>query len=306
MTEEVITPSASEQEPVVEIAAPVVVPPVVEDKTYSYQPKDENGFSLGAPQVIKYKSDQELADKLRDQNENLIRLNRKLTKDIRLGNIVKEEIPDDAPRVKEGQYDFALKPLSAEERMQLAQDLTDPEKMDAAQSRLVAATIGDPAEIRRALSQQVQRISAFDAKEQAEAFVRSTPDYYVCQQNFETLANWMIRNELEPTQSNFKLAYKTLGPTGAAIMLERPIAVSPDPLPVPTVVTSEVVPAVAEVPKPQAAPRPTASGLTRSNSSDVGPAPKRGFTDKEIAKMSADEYRQKVLIPEFNARQPAR
>ena len=296
--------STSVQEPIVEVIAEPT-PQVVEEKVYTYQPKDDLGNPLGAPQVLKYKSEQELADKLREQNENLIRLNRKLSRDIRLGNIVKEEIPDDAPRVKDGQFDFTPKPLTAEERMQLAQDLTDPEKMDQAQSRLVEATIGNPAEIRRALSQQVQKIAAMDAKEQAEAFVRSNPTYYVCQQNFETMANWMIRNQLEPTRGNFELAFKTLGPTGAGIMVERPIEVAPPPVPIPAVVAEPIVPAVAEVPRTQAAPRPTASGLTRSNSSDVGPAPKKGYTDKEISKMSAEDYKRLVLMPEFNAKQNA-
>lgn len=292
------------QDPI-EIAGqvPEIVPPVVEEKIYTYQPKDENGSNLGSAQVIKYKSEQELADKLRDQNENLIRLNRKLTKDIRLGNIVKEEIPDDAPRVKDGQYDFTPKPLTAEERLQLASDLTDPERMDAAQSRLVEATIGNPSEIRRALSSQVQRIAAIDAKEQAEAFVRSTPNYYVCQQNFETLANWMIRYELEPTKSNFELAFKALGPAGAGIMVERPIADVAPVIPPPAVVPEAIVPPVTEVPRPQA--RPTASGLTRSNSSDVGPAPKTGFSQKELDKMSSQEYLDKVVKPDFKARQQA-
>lgn len=300
MTEEIqpVQDPIVETPPVVEVA-----PPVVEEKTYTYQPKDESGNNLGAPQVIKYKSEQELAEKLQEQNVNLIRLNRKLTRDMRLGNIVKEEIPDSAPRVKEGQYDFTPKPLTAEERLQLSQDLTDPEKMDAAQSRLVEATIGNPAEIRRALSSQVQRIAAIDAKEQAEAFVRSNPTYYVCQQNFETLANWMVKNELEPTKSNFELAFGTLGPAGAAIMVERPIADAAPIIPPPTVVPEAIIPPVTEVPRPQA--RPTASGLTRSNSSDTGPAPKKGYSQKELDKMSADEYRQKVLIPEFNARQTA-
>lgn len=288
------------QEPVVEA---VVTPPVVEEKTFSYQPRDEAGNTLGAPQVIKYKSEQELAEKLQAQNESLIRLNRKLTKDLRLGNIVKEEIPESAPRVREGQYDFTPKPLSAEERLQLASDLTDPERMDAAQARLVEATIGSPTEIRRALSSQVQKIAAIDAKEQAEAFVRSTPTYYVCQKNFETMANWMIKNSLEPCLENFQLAFNTLGPAGAGIMVERPVEAVAPVVPVAAVVPETVVPPVTEVPRPQA--RPTASGLTRSNSSDIGPAPKKGYTDAELNKMSSAEYYQKVTLPEFKARQQA-
>ncbi len=278
--ENIVTP-----EPVVE-AAPV--PETPKEFRFTYQPKDENGNNLGGQQVIVAANPEEALEKMAAQNSELVRLNRKLNKDIRLGSIVQDQIPDDAPRVKEGQYEIVARPLSAEERLQVVQDLNDPEKCDAAQDRLIEARIGSPEAIRRSLSRSEQRIAQMDAKEQAEAFVRSTPDYFVCPENFETMANWMIKNDLEPVKANFKLAYKTLGPDGANLLREKPVAEVPVPKAEPAPVAAEPAPA-----KP--APRPVASGLTRSNSSESG-APRNisTYTIADIERMPSEEYKKKL------------
>lgn len=249
---------------------PPAAPAVEEEKEYRYQPKDEKGNNLGAPQVIKYKTPDELADKLAAQNTELIRLNRKLNRDIRLGNIMQDEIPADAPRVQSGQYEFKPTPLSAEERLEVIRDINDPENFDKAASRIVKATIGDPEAVRGVLSRAEQRIAAMNAQAEAEAFRRSNPDYYVCQENFETLANWMIKNDLEPVKANFELAYEKLGPSGANLLAMRPVS---SPAAQPAVPVSQPTPTPASpVATSQEAPKPrlASSGLTRSNSSDGG------------------------------------
>ena len=294
--ENIVTPVV---EPVVE--QPAVVPAEPVEQTYTYQPKDEEGRNLGSPQVIKYKTSEELADKLSAQNSELVRLNRKLNKDIRLGNILHDEIPADAPRVREGQYEVQPKPLSAEERLQLVQDLADPEKCDSATDRLIESRIGSPQAILATLSEARQQIGAMNAQKEAEAFVRSTPDYYVCPDNFQTLANWMIKNDLEPVKANFALAFKTMREAG--LVVERPVVEPPIVVSTPAPVVETPTTATPEAtPKPTA--RPASSGLTRSQASDSGAsAAKKGYTPAEIDKMSADEYKQKILVPEFKASQ---
>ncbi len=261
---------------------------------YEYQPTDEGGKPLGAPQVIIAASPEEALKKMGEQNSQLTRLNRKLNKDIRLGTVFQDNIPAEAPRSQSSRYEFKPEPLTAEERLQLSQDLVDPEKCDAAYARLVRSQIGDPAQLLQTLSRAEQRIAAIDTEKQAVAFIRSNPDYFPCEDNSNTLINWMLKNELEPVKENFARAFEALGPKGANILTERPAPVIAAPAPEPVAV------AAPEVQAPQPAKKPGAFGLTRENTSEQGPPPKpQGYTNAEIEKMSGEEYKQKILIPEW-------
>lgn len=276
-----MTEAAVVQEP---IAAPV-------EKTYTYQPVDDAGNNLGGPQVIKYDgTPEDLGAKMAAQNSELVKLNRRLKRDLRLGNIQTEQIPDTAPKFDESKFQLTPQPLTAEERIQLSQDINDPEKFDSVSQRLIRASIGDPEALRTRLARLEQKAAQSDALEQAMAFKNANPDYYVCPDNFKTLANWIIKNGLEPVQENFQLAYDTL----KEFMIPRPQAVVPPAAAIPD-----------PPPAPLPAPRPISSGLTRSNGSDSGPAPKTGYTQAEIDKMSAEDYKKLVLMPEFKKQQQA-
>lgn len=285
----------SEETVVVPAPEPVAAKPEVKEFRYEYQPKDEEGRPLGGKQVIVATSPEEALEKMAAQNSELVKLNRKLNRDLRLGNVVQDQIPDSAPRVREGQYDIEPIPLTAEERLEVIQNINDPENFEKAARLMVRSQIGDPDAVRAVVGEQRRKIAAMDAREQAEAFVRSTPDYYVCPDNFMTLANWMIKNDLEPVKENYQYAYDELKKAG--LMLERPVAEAPASAPAP------VVPAaVVEAPVVPAPAKPVSSGLTRENSSDSGASSvKKSYTQAEIDKMSGEEYKQKVLIPEFKA-----
>lgn len=306
MPEETIV--AEPSTPVVEsapVAPEAVVTPVVPaelvEKIYSYQPKDESGRPLGAAQVIKYKTEEELAEKMAEQNTQLIRLNRKLTREMRLGTAQPENIPDNIERYN-NDYEITPRPLTADKRMQLVQDLQDPEKCDQAADELIAARIGDPAQIVKVLNDTRQQNGILMAEKEIHAFLNDTPEYYRCEDNKQTIINWMLKNNLKPIKENFSYAYKTLKDSG--LMLEPPVeapaVIVPSAHLAPEAVTAPVVEPAPTVPGVPA--KPVSSGLTREQTSDTGPAVKQGYSQKEIDKMSSDEYRQKVLIPEFNAR----
>lgn len=279
-----MTEQAAIQDPVVPV-----------EKTYTYQPVDENSNPLGGLQVVKYDgTPEDLGKKMSEQNNELIKLNRKLKRDLRLGNITKEEIPQDAPRFDESKFQLVPQPLTAEERIALASDISDPEKFDAAAQRIVRASIGDPEALRTRLARLEQKAAKSDALEEAQAFKNSNPDYYVCVENFQTMANWMVKNGLEPVKENFQLAYDTL----KEYMTPKPAAVVAAPI---VHKTEETV----TTGQPTTPARPVSSGLTRSNGSDTGPAPKTGYSPAEIDKMSAEEYRKLVLVPEFKKQQQA-
>ncbi len=272
-------------EPIPEVKEPI-------EQVYEFQPTDDNGNPLGGKQRFVYKTQDELVEKMTKQNIELNKLNRKLNRDVRLGTVFQENIPAEAPRSRSSQYEFKPEPLTAEERLQLSQDLVDPEKCEAASARLVRSQIGDPAQLLQSLSRAEQRIAAIDTEKQANAFLRSSPDYYPCPDNSDILINWMLKNDLEPIKENFARAFAELGPKGANILTERPAPVVAAPTPVPA--------AAPETQTTQPAKKPGALGLTRENTSEQGPAPKpQGYSPAEIEKMSGEEYKQKILIPEW-------
>jgi hypothetical protein len=278
-----MTDQATVQEPVV---------PALVEHVYKYQPRDpENGQPIGGEQVVKYDgSPEDLGAKMADNNSRLIALNRKLNKQVRLSSSTVDQIPESAPRFDESKYELKAEPLTAEERIQLVADIADPEKFDAASKRLVRATIGDPEALRTRLARVEQRLDRSTVQDEAIAFKNGNPDYYACPENLQTLAAWMYKNNLDPIKENFQLAYDSLRDymTSKPAVAPAVVAAVPEPAPVTPV-----------------APRPVSSGLTRSNGSDSGPAPKTGYSPAEIDKMSSEEYRAKVLVPEFQAKQRA-
>ncbi len=246
---------------------PAVLQPEEPEKLYEYQPTDELGRNLGGKQVLKYRTQDELAQKLTEQNVLLVRKLREQTKKRRLGTIDPENIPDTAPKF-DTPLDFTPRQLTSEERIQLSRDLLDPERFDQANSAMCEATFGQkPEGIRQTLATLQATSLRLLAKTEADAFVASTPGYYKCQDNFETITNWMLKNNLSPVRENFKRAYDEM--VKAGLLVEAPTVVEVLPL-VP-------VPAMEEDPQARVpAPQRTrmASGLTRDQAADVGGAAK--------------------------------
>src|ERR1700689_5941040 len=119
-------------------------PAVPKEVRYEYQPT-ENGVALGGKQVIIYDgTPEDLGAKMAAQNEELIKLNRRLKKDLRLSSSTVDQIPDTISRFDESKYDLKPEPLTAEERIQLANDFTAPEKVDGVSKRIFRAPMGNP------------------------------------------------------------------------------------------------------------------------------------------------------------------
>lgn len=264
------------------VQEPVVTPAPPKEFRYEFQPTDENGAKLGNVQVIVYDgTPEDLGQKMAAQNTELIRMGRKLKRDLHLSGATRDQIPESAKRFDASKYELKADPLTAEERIQISQDLLDPEKMDAASDRLFRARFGDPDALRTRLARVEQQIDRSNVQEEAKAFMRERADYFPCQKNLETLAAWIEKYELDPIKENFTLAYDTLKDVlisrpAPAPVVETPVTVQPTPITTP-------------------APRPVSTGLTRSNASDSGPAPSAGITRQELDKMSGDEYKRKLL-----------
>jgi len=293
--------------PVVEPAAPVTPTEVV----YEYQPVDDLGRPLGAKQVFKGKDFQEIANKIAESNMNLVKLNRDLNRKNRLGEFVPDNIPETAKRINRDAVDFRPRPLTDEERISLAHDMADPAKFDEASDRLFTAKIGaSPKRISEVLTSAQDDIAAMRTKEEGDLFVKANPSYYVCMENFRTIANWMMKNDLAPVRENFQLAFDTLKPVG--LLVEAPIPREDHP---PVVAAPVVAPVVEQPPvnsqpepepvsritndEPQTQPKRTprvASGLTRDQGSDFGtPSKSNTLTVAEIEAMSSEVYKKRLL-----------
>lgn len=270
-----------------------------QEQEYVYQPMDEEGRPLGGKQVLKYKTQEELIEKLKEQSIHQIRQMRELNKKMRLGEFTEENIPETAPRYDAEFVEFTPKPLSAEERIQISRDLLDPEKVEEAQKRLFEAEFGAPVDkVRKTLNSAQQDVAAMRARAEAELFMLSVPQYYKCPENSETITNWMIKNKLAPVKDNFKYAYDTLEAAGlllhAPTVREETVAANTQP---PLENNGRIT-----VDEPTPTPRPTtrpSSGLNRNTASDdaefAAKKDQRKYTLEEINRMPAELYKQKIL-----------
>ena len=278
-------------------------PLVLEEKKYTFQPTDEEGCSIGGPQVFKYHTQEELNAKFQEQNVLLIRKLRKETRNNRLGILENETIPDDAQRFT-GTMEFKPRELSEEERYDISRKLLDPTTAYEATSTLLEAGLGAPlktfTEAFQGLQQDQIRLRA---KIEADSFVAENPNYYKCGENFEAICSWMLRYDLAPVKDNFQKAYDTLKAQGVLV----------DGAAIPHVEEIVVIPAVIAGPAPTVLPAVPAqqvvglsSGLNRDNSSDVGAAIQPGSDItyvlngqtltglRAVAAMPSDEYKRRL------------
>lgn len=268
----------------------------VEEKIYKYQPTDDLGRAIGGLQVIKYKTQDELVQKIQEQNILLIRKLREQTRKNRLGIVEDEELPENIQRVEE-QVEFQPRDLSNEEMYEISRDLVDPTKSADAASRLLEAKLGGPLESFGKEFQKLQMDNlVLRAKIEANAFIADNPDYYKCPENFEAITAWMVRYDLAPVKANYQQAYNTLKAQG--VIIEGP-AIEQVPVEVP-VEPVEVKPAENII------QRVPGVSLNRENSSDAGvinPTSDITYTIngitltglRAIQAMPADEYKRRLL-----------
>lgn len=286
----------------------VLEPP--KEFVYEYQPTDEQGRPIGGKQVFKGTSEHEIIEKIANANIHATRKIREQARRLRLGDIDKETIPDDAPKA----VHTVVNPrnLSAEERLEISRDLLDPEKVDSAYDRLSEAKYGmKPSDLVNRLNQAEENVEALRARAEAELFVKTTPEYYICDDNFYAIANWIVKNELAPVCENFKLAFNTLNAAGlltsaptmreeiqpaVETRVETPVVAAPV---IPAKTQSEAEPVSRITEEEPSQPRRVvgvASGLTRHSVSPQTAASTQSntLTIEAIERMSADEYKRRL------------
>jgi hypothetical protein len=320
-----IEPVIAATEPVVAPIEPIVAPIPVElpELRYEYQPADEAGRPLGGKQVIKYKTQEELIEKLSGQNTELVRKLRQVSRKQRLGILDAENIPADAERLPEI-LKFDKKTLTVEERFQIAQDLTDPEKFEEARDKLLES--GGFTAMQDAITQQQLVTNQLLARANASVFFETHPEFYACSDNVEVMIDWMIKNGLHPTVKNFETAQSAMAEAG--LLLSSPIVreESPTPPAAPVAALENLVPntqtpaePVARIsdPEPPQAKRQerVPSGLNSRIASNSGVETVAStLTLVDIDRMSSDEYKRRLqtdksfveLVNKLEAARPPR
>lgn len=320
-------PVVSEVPPAVEVAAeaaaeaaPVVPAPVVPaevpELVYSWQPTDEHGHPMGGKQVIKYRTQEEFQKKMTEINVNLQRELRKVSRKQRLGIVDAVTLPTDVEKLPAA-VSFDRKPLTAEERFDLTQQLANPETCEAARDRLLeSAGYND---MQKTVSELSERVRQNDAYVNFQIFVNQTPEFYAHQENVELLCDWVLKNKLNPTVRNFALAYSTakeqdLLVSPPIVREEAPtVVVAPQPeavVEVAPIVPENTVPeSQAPVVQPARIDEPAQpqtksqarvpSGLNSRVASNTGveqsTTEKPAFTLAQINRMSADEYKRRLM-----------
>jgi uncharacterized protein (DUF1697 family) len=303
--------------PVAPVAVAPVAPVEQPELTYEYQPMDEFNRPLGGKQVLKYRTPDELTKKLVEQNTSILRQLRKVSREARL-NQPTAGLPTEAERFT-GAVEFKEKPLTADERFQLTQDLNDPEKFATARDRLLESAVGvPPSQLRDTLNKQQMDILQLRAKENFLMFSKDTNfltgDNATDKENATTLTDWMFKNQLAPTVDNFNLASSKLRAEG--FLLEAPVVqqvVVPTPavVPVQPVVPQAQEPVVQPVRINEPAPvqpkrqSQVPSGLNDRTSSASGVSPTSSSTISltlaDIDSMSADQYKKNMRNPDFKS-----
>ena len=291
------------------------LPPVVEpvnvapDLRYEYQPTDEQGRPLGGKQVLLYKTPDELADKLRDQNVSLVRKLREVTRKQRLGIEEEDELPTDLdmmPAIPK----FEKKSLTPEERFQLSQDLNDPEKFEAARDQLLDSA--GYSELREAVKAQQFTTNQLLARTNAQTFFERHPEFDVCADNLAVLTSWMMKKGLQPTVRNFEIAQEKLQAAGLLVATpivreEPPVlpAAQPPAVEEDGVLNSQVPvdpdTRISETVQPQTKRQShVPSGLNSRVASNTGILPATNtLTLADIDRMPADLYKKRLADPKF-------
>lgn len=240
-------------------------------------------------QVFTANSAEELVEKLAKAQEHATRKIRELNQRIKLGTDGKE--PE-----KEKRFSFQPKRLTDDEAWQMGTQMSDPAKASHAVRQIIESEFGAPLEdVREAITRASEDARNMRAKAEAEAFVAGQPDYYPCQENLSVLTQYLERNGFSCTKRNLDIAFDDLNAAG--LLKHKPIEATIPETPAPSSQPEVRIDTEANT-RPR---RTAATGLRTSDASPAVAAKGKGPSAIEIANMSAEEYKLKILIPSFSA-----
>lgn len=175
---------------------------------YRFQPRLDDGTAIGGEQVVYGATHDELMDKAAENYNNLYRKNRELLRQEKLAGKAPEGSVQAAPQVS-----FQPRPLTAQERMTLARDLNDPEKVDAALDLALEAKFGGSTQaFSQSVNSNAAQAAAMSAARQAEVWRDSHPEFYASHKNTLDICNWVRNRNMEFTVENLDKALEDLSP----------------------------------------------------------------------------------------------
>jgi hypothetical protein len=264
-----------------------------------YQATDESGAPIGNKTHLEATSQEELIEKMKTAHIQAVRAftrlkNQKVT--------FKKEEP-------------ITLPMSDAERIEVAKDLKaeDPAKAADAVKKLMNEELDK------------ERAKAREAEEKANGervsyqFMKNhMSDFNPCEANAQIIGNYIKENNLAWTVDNLEIAFanvesqlapREVPPTPQPVAVVQPVVEIPAApvveIPVAPVAVAPVVEPASVVPPPAARPpqpRPGVNTGVVPGESLSGARPsntKPGLTMKDIAKMSADEFRKAKRDPAF-------
>jgi hypothetical protein len=271
----------------------------------SKQFKDENGLPIGPVQYFEADTLEELLEKKDNAHENASVALYKTRQKVKLGEMLE-------PDPEEPILTFEPRQLTADERVKLTKDLSDPAKAADAHRLLLEAELGAPIETVRAnlreneIAKRVTTIQAAIAQ-----FKRETPEYVESESNSDNMKRYMEKHNLRYSAKNLKIAFEDLS-SDSLLTVRAPKAAPTTPAPVTPVAaapaTPEVIPPAATttpvipVQSTEVRPKLSSSGLGRENSTatpGAEPTKTLGITIREVNAMSASEYNKRLQDPEF-------
>lgn len=267
-----------------------------------YQIEDDNGNAIGPPQHFEADTQKELLDKVAAAHKNASRKMYDEMKKRKFGDII---APDPETPIQK----FEARPLTADERVRIANASKDPATAIEAYQQMIEATFGAPIEkIRNTLqySEVRQRIDQSDYE--SRLFAAAHPDYYPSDANKEKILTWLEKHTppLAITKKNLELAYEDL--TASNMLTLRPpervsakpeeVQAPPPPAAIPPAATADpaITGPTTEVQAPLV-PKQSSSGLGRSDGSATPPAtpPKApGITMAQINRMTSIDFDRRV------------
>ena len=226
------------------------------------------------PQVFRGATYKAVADALLEAQAHATR---------RIGELHQQQRPQPAP-----DHAPVAVPLTADERMQLAHDISDPAKSDAAVERILLSKGIQLQEVSELIAERKLRQAESAAVAEAEKFAAAAPDWYPTDHNKLTLFNFMQSQGMQPTADNFMAAFERLRGVG---LLQQRSPEEPEP--------ETVQPAAGREPIPlaQTRPRRTLSTGVRSAQGSAATTPAQGrprYTKRDLDKLTLADLAYKI------------
>ena len=250
--------------------------------------KDENGLPVGPLQYFEADTLEELLEKKDAAHANASVALYKSRNQAKLVTALQAEPNQPIPTFEERQ-------LSADERVRIANLMKDPSSAAEGIKTLIEAQLGAPLDVVR---DKLRRVEISDrvatANDEVEKFKAETPDYVECENNSFNMNKYMSKRGLSYTKANLLTAYKSLKASGLlTLRAVTPTSLAPAPAPKPVVLSQPT----------ELRPTTSSSGLRRDNASAAAPTAAQRKTGnlsiRDINKMSAAEYEQRMKDPEF-------